>query len=233
MPEAHTPVEVAEARYRAMVDPARRHLLRVLEDSKEPCDVATLAAQVGLHPNTVRGHLEILERARLVSRSPQKRDTPGRPRMLYSLGADPTAPHPGGYQLLAEMLANTLTSATDNATAIAIESGREWGRYLTEHLPPGERLDPTETVQKIAVLLSDLGFAPEISPQGERTLIELHDCPFRDLARKNDVICSLHLGILQGAARAFGETVTVEELEPFAGPSLCRTVIRPVSPETD
>src|SRR5665811_1507552 len=79
-----TAKQILDARFRSMADPSRRRILRYLEDAGEPCDVRTLASGVGLHPNTVRGHLDLLEEAKLVGRLVEKRETPGRPRMLYS-----------------------------------------------------------------------------------------------------------------------------------------------------
>ena len=224
-----TPAEIAETRYRAMVDPARRHLLRVIEDSADPCDVETLAAAVGLHPNTVRGHLEVLERANLVSRSSQQRNTPGRPRLLYTRADESSDTTPGGYRLLAEMLTTSLVNATENTAQVAIETGREWGRYLTERLTPGETVSFSSTVDRITQMLASFGFAPHPRAASDgKTLIELSDCPFRDLARDHEnVVCALHQGMLEGAAESLGGSAIVEGLEPFVAPSLCRTTLRP------
>jgi len=66
--------------------------------------VADLAALVGLHPNTVRAHLEVLVNAGAASRHPDRRRTPGRPRELYRATA--AAPDDRNYLLLARVCAS-------------------------------------------------------------------------------------------------------------------------------
>src|SRR5688572_15876321 len=122
------PTDVAalrEARYRAMADPVRRRLLRLLEDAGGPCDVERLSAAVDLHPNTVRGHLEILQQAGLVETRTEPRQTPGRPRMLYSRSDESSDASAGGYRLLAEMLTTTVKSSGENPADMARAAGRK------------------------------------------------------------------------------------------------------------
>ncbi len=217
-----------EAHYRAMADPVRRRLLRLLEDAGSPRDVESLSAAVSLHANTIRGHLEILQAAGLVESQPEPRQTPGRPRILYTRSAASDEASAGGYRLLAEMLTSTVKAAGGDPAALAREAGRKWGEYLSEQLPPGRSLPPGEAVERIGLLLEDIGFEPRPHAEGDTVVFDLVDCPFRDLARDHpEVICSLHLGLLQGAASALGEAATVEGLQPFVAPSLCRAVVRP------
>jgi predicted ArsR family transcriptional regulator len=77
-------------------------------------------------------------------------------------------------------------------------------------------------VEQIVTTLSELGFAPVEQPDDRRTLIRLHDCPFRDVARtRGDVVCSVHLGIMRGMVEELGGSVSVDDLLPFVEPSLC------------
>lgn len=46
--------------------------------------------------------------------------------------------------------------------------------------------------------------------------------PFFDLIEtRGEVICPLHLGLMQGAMASLGQDTTIERLEPFARPDLC------------
>ncbi|MEX1126613.1 MAG: helix-turn-helix domain-containing protein [Acidimicrobiia bacterium] len=227
MPDA-TLVEMDEARYSALADPVRRRILRLLEDAAEPRDVGHLASLVDLHSNTVRGHMDVLERAGLVSKTSEVRNTPGRPRMLYGLAPDSEPPAGSGYRLLSEILATALRAAVGEPREIAVKTGRKWGLYLTERPSPLRPLSPEDTTSRITEMLADFGFAPEQSTHdATSTVIELRDCPFRDLARTNaDVVCSIHLGLMRGAAEALGGRTLVTSLDPFVEPSMCRVLLQ-------
>lgn len=213
-----------EARHRALSDGTRRRIVRILEDLAEPTGVGALAGLLGLHPNTVRSHLEVLHEAGLVTRSVESRSVPGRPKLLYLRATE--EPERGGYRFLAEVLATSLQLASDDASRLAEEAGRVWGRYLTEAVAPNQRLSHQEVVSRISLMLADFGFDPHSEPTDSRTTIDLCDCPFRDLARDQpDVVCAMHLGLLEGSAEALGGSTSVESLQPFVEPSLCRTVL--------
>ncbi len=217
--------------YRALAEPTRRHLLRVLDEAGEPQDVRTLAGRIGVHENTARKHLEMLRRAGLVTRHPEARPRRGRPRMLYE--ATPSrSPDFEGYRFLTEILAGYMETALDDPAAAAEEAGRVWGRFLVERPLPFARLGMAETIERIVTALMRLGFDPDAREGDSRVVIELHDCPFRDLARtRGTVICSVHRGILRGMAEELGGTVEVADFRPFVEPSLCVADICRVDPD--
>lgn len=52
--------------------------------------------------------------------------------------------------------------------------------------------------------------------------IRLRHCPFREVAeRHQDVVCSLHLGLMQGALAELHTPVAADRLDPFVEPELC------------
>lgn len=209
--------------YRALADPTRRHLLRLLDDAERPMEVAELADQIGRHQNTVRDHLELLRQAGLVTRSAEDRSRPGRPKMLYEPTTRQTrTPGTEGYRFLAEVLAGYMKAHLDDAGAAAEDAGRAWGRYMVDGPEPFARLDSSEVVTQIVTTLAELGFAPEEQEEEGRFNVKLHDCPFRDVARSHtEVVCSVHLGIMKGMAEELGGPVAVDDLQPFVEPSLC------------
>jgi len=215
--------ERSDLTYRALADPNRRHLLRLLDDAERPLGVDTLAGQVGLHPNTVREHLELLSQAGLVTRTPEKRTRPGRPKMLYEAAPrDTRSPGSEGYRFLAEVLASYIEATVTDPAAAAEEAGRVWGHYMVDRPAPFAQPDTTLVAEQIVTTLAGLGFAPEEGKHEKRIVIRLHDCPFRDMARtRGDVVCSVHLGILRGMAEELGGSVSVDDLQPFVEPSLC------------
>src|SRR5699024_790444 len=88
--------------------------------------IADLAPRTGLHPNTVRAHLDVLVRSGQVSRRSEMRSTPGRPRELYSATGAPTGDR--SYRLLAEVLASRLAELAQDPAAEATEAGRRYAR---------------------------------------------------------------------------------------------------------
>jgi predicted ArsR family transcriptional regulator len=53
-------------------------------------------------------------------------------------------------------------------------------------------------------------------------VIRLRHCPFLELAEKYDqLVCRIHLGLMQGALAELRTPVTAARLEPFAEPDAC------------
>src|SRR5215212_6429342 len=82
----------------------RQQVLDVIQRAAEPVGVSEIAHRIGVHPNTVRFHLEALVRDGIVERVPDTPSGPGRPRAGYR-------PRPGlargsarRYRTLAEIL---------------------------------------------------------------------------------------------------------------------------------
>jgi predicted ArsR family transcriptional regulator len=201
---------------------SRARVLDLLRAVGGPLGVQEVAEQTGLHPNTARFHLDALVDAGLAVRKPQSRGTPGRPSMAYqTTGRD----GPAGqrrYRLLAEMLTSLIAGAMPQPSEAAAEAGREWGRYLTDQPPPYQLLGAPEAVEKLTAALEGLGFAPEAVADGGGYQIRLHQCPFREVAeRHQNVVCALHLGLMQGVLEQLRAPVTADQLQPFAEPSVC------------
>jgi predicted ArsR family transcriptional regulator len=199
--------------HRALGDPSRTRLLELLREAAEPLSTDELAERTGLHANTVRGHLDVLEEANLVISTRETRDRPGRPRRLFGAVAERQREH----ELLAGALAASLDDVPDGP-ARAYESGRTWGKYLVERLAPGEPRDDAACIERVTRLLAERGFAPEVRG---RTIC-MRSCPFAELAaRHTRVVCALHHGLLDGALEELEAPVRVGRLTPWVEPSLC------------
>ncbi len=197
-------------------------MLDVLRAAGEPVGVQQVASQTGLHPNTARFHLDNLVEAGLATREPQQRATPGRPSMAYQATAgDGIAGH-RRYRLLAEILTTMISAVMPHANDAAVEGGREWGRYLAGVVSPYQRLDAAGAMAKLTGTMDEIGFAPEMVAQSGGYRLLLHQCPFREVAeRHQDVVCALHLGLMQGVLAQLRAPVTADRLRPFAEPSVC------------
>ena len=189
-------------------------MLERLRSSDEPQSAVELGVALGLHVNTVRAHLSILEEAELVSAETEHRGRAGRPRRLFTaVPADAEDEH----ALLAAALASSLEPLPDG-DALAAAAGRSWGRVLIERLEPGRQPDEDVCIDRVAQLLRRRGFQPERSDAD----LVMHRCPFRELAERYPrVVCSLHAGLIGGALEELEAPVALEELQPWVSPSTC------------
>lgn len=198
----------------------REVVLRTLRDSSEPRTIVDLAEQLGVHPNTVRFHLESLVGASRVERVATSRTGRGRPPTAYvaTVGMDPAGPT--SYRFLAALLTSQLTERSPDPAGEARALGHRWSTASDASAQP-RAASRDEAITTVVAELADLGFAPE--PAGGASVeIRLRHCPFLALVAGNaEVICSLHLGLMQGAFAALDASVTVDKLEPFVQPDLC------------
>jgi predicted ArsR family transcriptional regulator len=201
---------------------SRVGILDELRRAGSSLDVAELTTRVGLHHNTVRSHLDVLMRAGLVSGETERRDVPGRPRVVYR-PTSPTNQEDGdGFRLLAHILTSYLAGSAADPDGEAREAGRTWGRYLIERPAPFAKLSANEALTRLTALLSELGFTPELDDRAPDRRILLHHCPFEDLATSHpEVTCGVHLGLIRGALAEMGAPVEGTSLDRFVEPSLC------------
>ena len=201
---------------------SRARVLDLLRASGGPLRAQDVAGQAGLHPNTARFHLDALVEAGLATRKPQPRETPGRPSMVYRATGEDGPAGRRRYRLLAEILTSLIAGMMPQPEERAAEAGREWGRYLTEQPPPYQRLDAGQAIEKLCAALDEIGFAPEAAAEGGGYLLRVHQCPFREVAeRHQDVVCALHLGLMQGVLAQLRAPASADRLQPFAEPSVC------------
>ena len=207
--------------YGALAAPSRRRLLEVLRAAEGPLDLAALSTASGLHPNTIRFHLDILLRAGLVLEHRQRRAGRGRPRMVYTAAASTRGDE--AQAMLAGMLVNHLDESGQHN--VAEHAGRAWARRIAPGTSPRPG-DLAGTTASVVTLFREMGFDPATT-QHEDSRIDLRSCPFRALAQQHPgVVCGLHRGLLREfVAQASAGTVDAE-LAPFVQPHLCVATIR-------
>ncbi|ODU20879.1 MAG: transcriptional regulator [Pseudonocardia sp. SCN 72-51] len=206
----------------------REAILAVLREAAEPRSITDIAEVLEVHPNTVRFHLDALVRAQRVDRVQTVPDGPGRPPLRFRArtGMDPAGPR--NYHFLAETLVESVATGPDPA-AHARRAGLSWGQRFVDR--PASSGNWAEGVRSLVAVLDDVGFDPEWPAAGHREdQIALRHCPFLELAlTRAEVVCPLHLGLMQGAMRALDLPIIVERLEPFASPNLCVGHLSPIA----
>ncbi len=190
----------------------------MLRSSARALDAAELGGAVGLHPNTVRAHLEVLEDAGLVHSEPEHRDRPGRPRRLYAasreLGDDE-------HEMLAAALAGALEPIAEGPE-LAEAAGCGWGRRLVDAAaappPVGDRVG----------LLVDILDAGGFDPERVGDAITMHRCPYEHLVEESPrVVCAFHAGLITGALERIGAGIELRELRPRAASDGCVAALAP------
>ena len=179
--------------------------------------IVAIADELGVHPNTVRFHLDGLVGDGQVERVEPGRRVPGRPPLMFR--AVPQMDRGGvrRYRMLAEIMAAGL-AAERNPRSKALDVGRAWGKRLNP--PAGAGAGADAAVDGLVDVLDELGFAPE-RRRSDRA-IALRHCPFLELAEIHaGVVCSIHLGLMQGALQSWAAPIGVDRLEAFAEPDLC------------
>lgn len=196
--------------HRALAEPTRATLYQLLQAGSCALDASELADGLGVHPNTVRSHLQVLEEAGLVVSVLEKRDRPGRPRRLFDAVRDPSEED---HRLLATALAGVL-EPLEGGTSMATEAGRQAGRKLVATVGDGS-LPP---VARVVALLDERGFAAREEADG----IAMHRCPFGDAAEGHPaIVCGFHAGLIDGALEEAGADLGLGSLDPWARQGAC------------
>jgi predicted ArsR family transcriptional regulator len=213
---------------------SRLAILEQLRDQPEPLTQAALVRITGLHPNTVREHLEGLLRVGLVRRFAAQPQGRGRPAWLYETTPEGDNEGAGGtsgeYAGLAAALAGTLAATSPDPRGDAVRAGEAWGRELVRNRGASDEAEtPEDARDRVVTMLGDLGFAPR--REDDPAQVHLTHCPLLAAAHRHpEVVCGVHLGIVRGALLEYGATPDGAHLEPFARPGSCRLVVPPVSP---
>jgi predicted ArsR family transcriptional regulator len=195
-------------------------VLDALQDAAAALTMTDLAATTGLHPNTLREHLEALEAAGRVRRRDAAPSGPGRPRALYEALPLESAGR-AEYAGLASALAATIHRTSDDPRRDATEAGILWGHELATDHGVSPAAGDVAARRQVVDLLADMGFAPDADR--ESTSVRLTRCPLLDTARRYpDVVCAVHLGIVRGALDEYGADAAPAELLPFSEPGACR-----------
>ena len=217
---------------KALGDETRYAMYEELARSTAAMSAQDLADRLGLHPNTVRLHLDRLREAGLVDVEQVHRGTVGRPQHLYFLaaGAPGLGFDPPAHALLAGLLA-ALAEHVGADAHDATRTGTTWG------LEAGRRTRTQSCVRALESELARLGFEPAVETGpgvGEgATRIEFLHCPFRELAEAYpELVCNLHRGLCEGVIEAVGGG-SIDEFGTLYDAEPCHVTVGLGYPETE
>lgn len=191
-----------------LAQPTRARIFDLIVSRRSALDTETVAAEVGLHPNGVRRHLERLEAAGLLVRT-RLRGGQGRPRDAWAVapGAAPGGERPRGYADLARWLVRAIPPGRGRLREVE-RTGREIGRELA----PAAAGDP---VGAFVGTVAALGFQPALERSADGFSCRLENCPYRDSVHESaEVVCTLHRGITAGILAELDPDASLVAFEP-------------------
>ncbi len=231
----------------AFGDPTRRRIYLFARDRGGPDGVtaSAVAAEVGVHPNVARHHLDKLAAGgyvEVVRRDAGGERRAGRPSKRYvavaSEAFDADVPVRSDDLVLA-LLGRALDRLPQHeAEALAEEVGATYGRAMAAGLTGDARASGQRSLrsamQAVADALTAHGFAAHMAgaDTGRATnqlrIINDH-CPFGTVATDHPVICAVDRGMVRGmlsALYADGDEVAVATAASKArGDTICATAV--------
>ncbi len=193
---------------------SRDEIYRILASRDRAWSVDEICAETGLHPNTVRVHLDILQAGGVVSREPGQRVGRGRPPWMYRVVES---------DLMAERraLASDLVEQLGQADSpeLAAIAARKWADQANQAHLALVAQSPDEVVVEAGRSLAELGFTVTVNPVGDR--IDLTGCPYADLVREHPVICDIHAAFLNQLFASSDSEVAMDHLDVWPRPGVC------------
>ncbi len=172
-----------------------------------------LAERTGLHENTVRDHLVVLEHEGLVTRHTTHPGTRGRPPATYHPVCEPGAS----------------PEADDR-----VDRARRHGDLLRRIAPTSTRSDlDDDALHQLDVLyehLDDVGLQPELDDANLE--VELVPCPYYSLLdREPELVCRVHEQLIRDLLTQVPGPLTLTLLEPFRSHDRCLVHLETARPD--
>lgn len=166
--------------------------------------IGELCEATGLHPNTVREHLQRLIEGGYVVQATEHRTTRGRPRVLYSAATG----------------APEATSSVAKQKADEAARRGDLMRRLLQTDPSGLGRSATYQLDALVEHLEESGFEPVIDE--DRLTVALTPCPHAAARPEHrPVLCQVHLGLMQGVLAQAGGPLAARCVRTAARPEEC------------
>ncbi|MCT6810505.1 MAG: hypothetical protein M3028_03190 [Bifidobacterium sp.] len=209
----------------------RSAILDYLHTAAEQTGTGVTAQQIGaafgIHPTTARFHLErLVEQGEAVRRrndSDGQSAGRGRPPVIYS----PTSTNHTQEDMISSLCMALETACPDTGSRdrAALKAGQAWGRALARQSRGNAKKGVSSSMtQTLLNTLATLGFAP-VTAEPDSASLYLTSCPFLDSVSSHPIICTIHLGMIQGLVdgrnKKAGDKQASVSLKPLSSPKGC------------
>ena len=203
------------------------HLHTAAEQTGAGLTAQQIGAAFGIHPTTARFHLErLVEQGKAVRQrtgSDSQSAGRGRPAVIYS----PTSMNRAREDMISSLCLALETACPDTRSRneAALKAGQAWGRTLAQQdkVHAGKSM-PSSMRQTLLDTLTTLGFAP-VRVRPDSASWYLTACPFLESVSNHPIICTIHLGMVQGLVNGSDKEASGKKakvlLNPLSSPKGC------------
>jgi len=174
----------------------RERILRIIKE-RQQATVDELSRELALTPVTVRHHLEILRSEELVA-SPLllRRESPGRPKYVYTLTEKASTLFPKRYDHLASLILDEVRSLLSSPKEVEQMMERIGERIASQAVLSGE--DDLEARLIVAVeFLNERGYLARWERgDDDGYLLHIANCPYERVAGRDREVCTIDLALL-------------------------------------
>ena len=191
-----------------MASPSTRDTILALIQNRESETVSGLADELSLAPATIRRHLDILQRDGMVTFTELRHGT-GRPEFSFSLTERGHETLPKHYSDILGQLISKMVSLKPDAL-----EGKSGKQVLDDALKAMAREtvevrgDNGAGITRLAEILSEQDFSPEVGHDQGKVGLSLMSCPFRSVAIQNPELCSFDTALIAAVSAAPVERVS-------------------------
>lgn len=211
------------------LSPKQREVLSTLQEFPDGARATEVAAKLGMHVNTARGHLEELLAQEAISTITAPAKGRGRPSLIFRVRVPDNHSVAREYITLIEVLTTTLGDP-DDPDAQALEQARAIGRKWAGHMAADRQQigSVPEALGPLFHRLRDMGFDPSLpansTASDTHTELSLHSCPFvADSVAPTPIVCAIHEGFISQMVSGAGPVRV--QLQPFASPGECSVTL--------
>jgi predicted ArsR family transcriptional regulator len=222
------PQRVRAERHRLLSDARRLAIVEALGEG--PRQIPELARLLGIHPTTVRAHLDKLLAAGVLEEEAGIPAGRGRPSKRYRLREPLLAGDPEFRLFVGSLVALLRKAYGDRAATAAEEEGARRGHQFGRDF---RHPSPEQTTQEVIGLLERLSFAPAPPVRHDGGFsVDIRHCPFQVDPGDPDgaVVCAFHEGLVRGVAEVASQSAVAVRLVPFVAPDVCRIELCPSRP---